>query len=147
MSLPSGGLDRAGGSTVARPGLDPKGAKLYTGSMNPVLYGIANCDTVAKARSWLASTTMAYDFHDYKKAGVDPERLRHWCEIMGWETVLNRAGTTFKKLPEDDKVNLSAERAVALMTANPSMIKRPILEYPGGLLIGFRPDAWATALT
>lgn len=111
-----------------------------------ILYGIPNCDTVKKARTWLEAQGLAYSFHDYKKAGADPAKLGAWCEAAGWEKVLNRAGTTFKKLPDTDKADLDAARAVAVMAANPSCIKRPILEHPGGLLVGFKPDEWAAAL-
>lgn len=103
-------------------------------------------DTVKKARTWLDAQGLAYAFHDYKKAGADPARLAAWCDAAGWEKVLNRAGTTFKKLPEADKAALDAKKAVAVMAANPSCIKRPIVEHPGGLLVGFRPDEWAAAL-
>jgi len=111
-----------------------------------ILYGIPNCDTVKKARTWLGGQGLAYTFHDYKKAGADPAKLAAWCEAAGWEKVLNRAGTTFKKLPDADKADLDAAKAVAVMAANPSCIKRPILEHPGGLLVGFKPDEWAAAL-
>lgn len=111
-----------------------------------ILYGIPNCDTVKKARTWLGGQGLAYTFHDYKKAGADPAKLTAWCEAAGWEKVLNRAGTTFKKLPDADKADLDAAKAVAVMAANPSCIKRPILEHPGGLLVGFKPDEWAAAL-
>ncbi len=114
--------------------------------MTITLYGIPNCDTVKKARDWLDSHGRAYVFHDYKKAGADAAQLSGWCDVLGWETVLNRAGTTFKKLPEADKAGLDQARAVALMAAQPSMIKRPIVEHPGGLLAGFKPDVWAKDL-
>jgi arsenate reductase (glutaredoxin) len=110
------------------------------------MYGIKNCDTIKKARDWLDANAIAYDFHDYKTAGVDKARLARWIELEGWETVLNRAGTTFRKLPEADKTGLDAEKAAALMLAQPSMIKRPVLEHPGGLLIGFKPERYAAAL-
>lgn len=106
------------------------------------LYGIRNCDTVKKARAWLDAAGVAYDFHDYKTAGVDPDRLRGWVDRLGWETLLNRVGTTFRKLPDADKAGLDAERAMALMRAQPSMIKRPVVEQGETLLVGFRPDAW-----
>ncbi len=106
------------------------------------LYGIPNCDTVKKARTWLEGRGMAYDFHDYKKAGADAVQVAGWCDALGWETVLNRAGTTFKKLSDADKANLDQAKAVALMVAQPSMIKRPIVVHPGGLLVGFKPDQW-----
>lgn len=101
------------------------------------LYGIPNCDTVKKARAWLAEHGVAYAFHDYKKQGVDAGRLTHWVERAGWEKLLNRSGTTFRKLPDADKANLDAARAIALMLANPSAIRRPVVEAGEALLIGF----------
>jgi arsenate reductase (glutaredoxin) len=109
-----------------------------------ILYGIPNCDTVKKARVWLDGHGVAYQFHDYKKQGVDPAKLRGWCNDMGWNVILNRAGTTFRALPEADKQVLDAGKAIALMVAQPSMIKRPILEGAGKLLVGFKPDAYAS---
>ena len=114
--------------------------------MSVSLYGIPNCDTVKKARDWLDARGIAYAFHDYKKAGADPEKLAAWVAEAGWEKVLNRAGTTFRRLPEADKHGLDAAKAIALMAANPSCIKRPVAEHPGGLLVGFKPDEWAAAL-
>lgn len=114
--------------------------------MTTTLYGIPNCDTVKKARAWLDAAGVAYRFHDYKKAGVDPERLRRWAEVVGWERLLNRAGTTFRKLPEAEQAVSDPETAVAIMAAHVSSIKRPVVEYPGGLLVGFEVDAWAYAL-
>jgi arsenate reductase (glutaredoxin) len=111
-----------------------------------VLYGIPNCDTVKKARAWLAAHGIAYAFHDYKKAGADPAQLAAWCQTAGWEKVLNRAGTTFRKLPDADKQGLDQGRAIALMLAGPSAIRRPIVEHPGGLLVGFTPADWEAAL-
>lgn len=111
-----------------------------------ILYGIPNCDTVKKARTWLDGRGIGYTFHDYKKAGADPARLAQWCAVAGWEKVLNRAGTTFTKLPDADKADIDQAKAVALMVANPSCIKRPVLERPGGLLVGFKPDEWAAVL-
>ena len=111
-----------------------------------ILYGIPNCDTVKKARALLAERGRTHHFHDYKKAGVPAAALAGWVARWGWEAVLNRAGTTFKALPEADKQGLDAPRAIALMQANPSMIKRPIVEGDGIALIGFKPDAWALAL-
>ena len=110
------------------------------------VWGISNCDTVKKACDWLAARGLAYTFHDYKKAGADPAQLAQWCEIAGWETVLNRAGTTFRKLPDTAKSGLDAAKAVVIMAANPACIKRPIAVYAGGLLVGFKPDQWAAAL-
>ena len=113
--------------------------------MSITLYGIPNCDTVKKARVWLDGKGLAYAFHDYKKAGADAEKLERWCDEKGWEAILNRAGTTFKKLPDDAKTGLDQAKAVALMVEQPSMIKRPVVEYPGGLLVGFKPAEWETA--
>lgn len=110
------------------------------------LYGIPNCDTVKKARTWLDANGLAYSFHDYKKEGADPARLAKWAETVGWEPLLNRAGTTFRKLDEADKADIDAAKALALMAAHPSTIKRPVVEYRGGLLVGFKPDQWAAAL-
>ena len=114
--------------------------------MTVTLYGIPNCDTVKKARVWLDERGIAYAFHDYKKQGADAARIARWAETAGWERVLNRAGTTFRKLAEADKADLDAAKAIAVMSANPSCIKRPIVEHPGGLLVGFRPEDWETAL-
>jgi arsenate reductase len=110
------------------------------------LYGIPNCDTVKKARTWLDGRGIAYTFHDYKKAGADAGKLAAWCHAAGWDKVLNRAGTTFKKLPEEDKADLDQVKAVAVMAANPSCIKRPIVEHPGGILVGFKEAEWAAVL-
>jgi arsenate reductase len=107
------------------------------------LYGIRNCDTMKKAWTWLDQKGVAYDFHDYKKAGIDRARLEGWAKQVGWEVLLNRAGTTFKKLPDADKQGIDQAKAVALMLAQPSMIKRPVLETEGGLLVGFKPEAYA----
>jgi len=109
-----------------------------------ILYGIPNCDTVKKARVWLDGRGVAYQFHDYKKQGADAVKLRAWCNEMGWNVILNRAGTTFKALPEADKQDIDAGKAIALMVAQPSMIKRPVLEGAGKLLVGFKPDAYAS---
>jgi len=114
--------------------------------MTVTLYGIPNCDTVKKARKWLDDKCVAYTFHDYKKQGADPAQISDWVDRAGWEKVLNRAGTTFRKLPDADKEGLDAKKAVAVMASNPSAIKRPIVEHPGGLLVGFSPDAWESAL-
>ena len=114
--------------------------------MSLILYGIPNCDTVKKARTWLDGRGIAYTFHDYKKAGADAGKLTDWCHAAGWDKVLNRAGTTFKKLPDQDKADLDQAKAVTLMAANPSCIKRPIVEHPGGILVGFKEAEWAAAL-
>ncbi|WP_439539628.1 ArsC family reductase [Sphingomonas sp.] len=110
------------------------------------LYGIPNCDTVKKARTWLDANGIAYAFHDYKKEGADPARLAKWAQAVGWEPLLNRAGTTFRKLDEADKADIDAAKALSLMAAHPSLIKRPVVEYRGGLLVGFKQDQWAAAL-
>jgi len=110
-----------------------------------ILYGIKNCDIMKKARSWLKSHGVDYEFHDYKAAGIDHARLERWCRQVGWETLLNRAGTTFRKLPEEQKSPLDERRAIALMVQQPSMIKRPVLEWGARLLVGFDPSEYATA--
>jgi Spx/MgsR family transcriptional regulator len=107
------------------------------------IYGIKNCDTMQKALAWLGKHGIAYDFHDYKKSGVTKTELAKWCRAAGWETVLNRAGTTFRKLPEASKQGLTQEKAIALMVENPSMIKRPVLESGGEIEIGFKPERYA----
>ncbi len=113
--------------------------------MSVTLYGIPNCDTVKKARDWLDARGVAYVFHDYKKLGADAAKLAEWVAEAGWDVVLNRAGTTFRKLPDAAKQDLDPAKAVALMAANLSCIKRPVVEHPGGLLVGFKPEAWAAA--
>ncbi|HWV83412.1 MAG TPA: ArsC family reductase [Hyphomicrobiaceae bacterium] len=114
--------------------------------MTITLYGIPNCDTVKKARTWLDEHRIAYAFHDYKKAGITPAKLKAWCKALGWENVLNRAGTTFRKLPDAAKADLDQAKAIALMIEQPSMIKRPIVEHKGGLLLGFKQPEWDAAL-
>ncbi|MFJ6024125.1 ArsC family reductase [Brevundimonas sp. NPDC092305] len=111
------------------------------------LYGIPNCDTVKKARVWLDQHGVAFAFHDYKKLGIDRDHLQAWVDAHGWETVLNRAGTTFRALPDADKANLDADKAIGLMLAQPSMIKRPVLDLGDRTLVGFKPDAYAAVLT
>jgi Spx/MgsR family transcriptional regulator len=111
------------------------------------IYGIKNCDTMKKARAWLDKQGVDHAFHDYKTAGIDKDRLETWSKKAGWETLLNKAGTTFKKLPDKDKEGLTEKKAIALMLAQPSMIKRPVLELPGGkLLVGFKPEQYAAAV-
>jgi arsenate reductase len=110
------------------------------------LYGIKNCDTMKKARAWLDAQGVAYTFHDYKTTGIDRARLARWAKEVGWEILLNRAGTTFRKLPEADKDGLNEAKAFALMLAQPSMIKRPVLERGGKLLVGFKPEIYAAEL-
>ena len=104
------------------------------------LYGIKNCDTMKKARIWLDQHGVDYTFHDYKVSGIDRASLARWCKAKGWQTVLNRAGTTFRKLPDAARADLNEARAIDLMLEQPSMIKRPVLEGAGHLLIGFRPE-------
>ncbi|MGB7102484.1 MAG: ArsC family reductase [Xanthobacteraceae bacterium] len=112
------------------------------------IYGIKNCDTMKKARAWLDQHGVAYSFHDYKAAGIDRERLERWSKKVGWESLLNRAGTTFRKLPDKDKSSIDAGKAVALMLAQPSMIKRPVVELDGGkLLVGFSPEQYSEAVS
>ena len=111
--------------------------------MSVTIYGIKNCDTMKKARAWLDKAGHAYAFHDYKTAGIEKERLKGWSDKLGWETLLNRAGTTFKKLPDADKDGLTETKALTLMLAQPSMIKRPVLEIGGKLLVGFKPEIYA----
>ncbi len=110
-----------------------------------VIHGIKNCDTMARARAWLDQHGVAYAFHDYKKSGIDRATLEAWARKVGWETLLNRAGTTFRKLPDEQKSGLDEAKAIALMLAQPSMIKRPVLDVGGALTVGFAPDSYATA--
>jgi arsenate reductase (glutaredoxin) len=111
--------------------------------MTITIYGIKNCDTMKKARTWLDGHGVKYDFHDYKSAGIAKEKLKAWSDKLGWETLLNRAGTTFRKLPEADKEGLNEKKALALMLAQPSIIKRPVLEVGSKLLVGFKPEVYA----
>lgn len=111
-----------------------------------VIHGIRNCDTMRKAMAWLDGRGVAYRFHDYKAKGVDRVMLEGWAKALGWEALLNRAGTTFRKLPEAEKQDLDEARAIALMLAQPSMIRRPVLAARGTLLVGFDPARWAEAM-
>ena len=113
--------------------------------MKPTLYGIRNCDTVKKARSWLDARGVAYDFHDYKSAGVDRSQLAAWAAELGWEKLLNRGGTTFRKLPDADKDGLDEARAIDLMLAQPSMIRRPLLDFGDRRMIGFHESLYSEA--
>jgi arsenate reductase (glutaredoxin) len=111
------------------------------------IYGIKNCDTMKKARAWLDQRGVKYAFHDYKAAGIERARLEGWAKKAGWESLLNKAGTTFRKLPDADKEGITESKAIKLMLAQPSLIKRPVLELAGGkLLIGFRPELYAVAV-
>ncbi|WP_044873761.1 ArsC family reductase [Pseudomonas sp. LFM046] len=113
--------------------------------MSITLYGIKACDTMKKARTWLEEQGVAYSFHDYKASAIDRASLEKWCAEHGWETVLNRAGTTFRKLEDAQKADLDQDKAIALMLAQPSMIKRPVLDLGSRTLVGFKPDAYAAA--
>ena len=107
------------------------------------IYGIKSCDTMKKARTWLDNQGVAYTFHDYKAEGADKASLERWSKEVGWEVLLNRAGTTFRALPDKDKTDLNEKKAIALMLAQPSMIKRPVLDVGGKLLVGFKPENYA----
>lgn len=109
------------------------------------IYGIKNCDTMKKARAWLEGHGVAYAFHDYKASGIDRASLEGWVKEHGWETVLNRAGTTFRGLPDGDKQGIDADKAIRLMLAQPGMIKRPVLDLGGRTLVGFKPEVYAAA--
>ena len=106
------------------------------------LFGIKNCDTMKKARAWLDAHGVAYALHDYKAAGIERAVLEGWVRQVGWETLLNRAGTTFRKLPEDQKRGLTEANAITLMLAQPSMIKRPVLLRENGIIVGFKPEQY-----
>ena len=107
------------------------------------IYGIRNCDTMKKAFAWLGAHGIAYDFHDYKKMGIGEADVARWSDAAGWEKLLNRAGTSFRKLPEADQQGLTCDKALALMVANPSMIKRPVLETGDRIEVGFKPERYA----
>ncbi|GLI25029.1 arsenate reductase [Xanthobacter flavus] len=111
--------------------------------MTTTIYGIKACDTMKKARGWLDEKGVAYAFHDYKSAGIDAKTLEGWAKKVGWEKLLNRAGTTFRKLPDADKADIDEAKALALMLAHPSMIKRPVLEHGRDLIVGFKPEDYA----
>jgi arsenate reductase (glutaredoxin) len=112
---------------------------------NITIYGIKNCDTMKKARAWLEKHGVAYEFHDYKSAGVERGALEGWARAVGWETLLNRSGRTFRALPPKDQQGVNEKKAIALMTAQPSMIKRPVLDVAGKLLVGFKPEEYDKA--
>ena len=115
-------------------------------TLTTTIYGIKNCDTMKKARAWLDKRGVEYAFHDYKTAGVERAKLERWVRQVGWEILLNKSGTTFRKLPEKDKQALNESKATALMLAQPSMIKRPVLDLGGRLLVGFRPEQYAESI-
>jgi arsenate reductase len=110
------------------------------------IYGIKNCDTMKKARTWLDQHKVAYDFHDYKTAGIDKPVIEGWAKKVGWEVLLNKAGTTFKKLPDAKKEKLDEKKAIVLMLDQPSMIKRPVLDIGGKLTVGFKPEIYEKAV-
>jgi arsenate reductase (glutaredoxin) len=118
--------------------------------MNPgtriAFYGIPNCDTVKKARAWLEAKGIEYAFHNYKKEGADAVKLSAWSDVVGWETLLNRRGTTFRALSDRDKADIDRAKAIRLMETSPSLIKRPVVEHPDGLLVGFDAGEWEAAL-
>ncbi|UFQ98971.1 ArsC family reductase [Pseudomonas wenzhouensis] len=114
--------------------------------MSYVLYGIKACDTMKKARTWLDEHQVDYAFHDYKSVGIDRANLEKWCNEHGWQTILNRAGTTFRKLDDAQKADLDQAKAIDLMLAQPSMIKRPVLDLGDKTLVGFKPDNYQAAL-
>lgn len=115
--------------------------------MTITIYGIRNCDTMKKARAFLDKNGVAYSFHDYKASGIEKKKLEGWAKTAGWETLLNRAGTTFRKLSEKEKEGITEKKAIALMLSQPSMIKRPVLELPGGkLIVGFKPEEYRKVL-
>jgi arsenate reductase len=111
--------------------------------MSLTMYGIPACDTIKKARTWLEGKGIAFTFHNYKTAGIDRVTLERWVDRLGWEALLNRSGTTFRKLPEEQRADLDRNRAIAIMLANPSAIRRPVVEGGDTLLVGFKPDAYA----
>jgi arsenate reductase len=110
------------------------------------IYGIRNCDTMKKACKWLDDHRVEYAFHDYKTAGLERKRLEGWSLQVGWETLLNKSGTTFRKLSDADKTGLNDRNAIALMLAQPTLIKRPVLEVGGRLLVGFKPEIYSNVL-
>ena len=110
------------------------------------IYGIKNCDTMKKARAWLDGRNVEYAFHDYKTAGIERAKLEAWAKKTGWEVLLNKAGTTFRKLPETEREGVTSDRALGLMVEQPSMIKRPVLDIDGKLLVGFKPEQYEQAL-
>ena len=115
--------------------------------MSITLYGIKACDTMKKARTWLDEQAVSYQFHDYKISGIDAKNLQRWCDEHGWETILNRAGTTFRKLDAEAKADLDQNKAISLMLAQPSMIKRPVLDLGSRTLVGFKPELYAAAFS
>ncbi|MCP5399664.1 MAG: ArsC family reductase [Sphingomonas sp.] len=115
--------------------------------MTLTMFGISNCDTIKKARKWLEEKEISYQFHDYKKSGVDEGQLREWASELGWEALLNKAGTTFRKLTDAEKSDIDEDKAIALMLANPSMIKRPVLDIGTHRIAGFKPEKYEAAFS
>lgn len=111
-----------------------------------MIYGIKNCDTMKKARAWLDGHGVTYSFHDYKSEGIDRSRVEGWIKKVGWGVLLNRGGTTFRKLSDEDREGLTERKAVSLMLTQPSMIKRPVLEIGSELIVGFKPDVYAQTI-
>jgi arsenate reductase (glutaredoxin) len=137
-------------TTIWRTGGYPASLRLQLCArvtLTTIIYGIKNCDTMKKARAWLDSHGVAYSFHDYKTEGISKDKLKRWADELGWETLLNRAGTTFRKLPDADKEGLNERKALSLMLAQPSMVKRPVLEIGAKLLVGFKPEIYAKEVT
>ena len=126
---------------------DDRGKYSGGAKVTVAMYGIKNCDTIKKARAWLEGHGIAYAFHDYKLRGIDRATLEGWIAKAGWEKIVNRSGTTFRKLPDELKDGLDAERAIQLMIDQPSMIKRPLLDVDGRLVVGFNPETYAEAFT
>ncbi|EID7697761.1 ArsC family reductase [Vibrio parahaemolyticus] len=112
--------------------------------MTITMFGIPNCDTIKKAKKWLEAENIAFDFHDYRKQGIDAQMVTEFCQALGWEQVLNKRGTTFRQLTQEQKDTLNEENAIVLLVDNPAMIKRPILNVDGQLHIGFKADQYAT---
>nr|WP_229428575.1 ArsC family reductase [Microvirga pudoricolor] len=112
-----------------------------------LLYGIKNCDTMKKARAWLDAAGVPYVFHDYRSQGIDRARLEGWARQVGWETLLNRSGTTFRKLPDDEKDGLDERKALSLMLEHPSLIKRPVLDRQGQVIVGFKPETYGSVFS
>jgi arsenate reductase len=112
--------------------------------MKTIIYGIKNCDTMKKARSWLEASGVEHEFHDYKVSGIEAAKLTAWVKVVGWQTLLNRAGTTFRKVPDRAKQDLDEAKAIKLMLEQPSMIKRPVLERGKTLLVGFDPEKYSS---
>jgi arsenate reductase len=132
---------------LASPCVTDRGSIVAKSASKAVtIYGIKSCDTMKKARAWLDAHDVAYAFHDYKVAGLERARLERWVKDIGWESLINRSGTTFRKLPERDRDGLTERRAIALMLEQPSMIKRPVLEAGGELIVGFKPEIYQKAL-